>query len=342
MGTVNTSLVVLAGACVLAVIGISLVVPSAVTAGSNHRSSVIDVDSDPDLEGSAQTELLPPAQEGGEKPARELPGPSKFAGGVGVNGDLARRAPRNQDFGYSDLARPVPYIDPKVVASRQTRDVECPEAEMPLHMKDRDKAFFRKTMKDAAAAASAQKRSFLYSEFGSGGSTVEAASFGATVFSFESAAVFCPTVTKQAAFQCYEREGRIFYFCLDVQRKLKMWSSPAVNTGVFPSFHRYVNAIDRIGVRTLDVVFVDGRFRIACALKALLYLVEIEGESRIVPRGDDLGLLIVHDYHRSKYAEIEKHYDVVKRADELVVLRPKQNLSFEALSQYLRYLDDPD
>ena len=48
-------------------------------------------------------------------------------------------------------------------------------------------------------------------------------------------------------------------------------------------FADYVNAVDTFGVPVFDAVLVDGRFRVACALKALQYT-------------DSGSVVFIHDY----------------------------------------------
>ena len=83
----------------------------------------------------------------------------------------------------------------------------------------------------------------------------------------------------------------------------------------------YVNAIDSFGKdKIYDVALVDGRFRIACALK-LIY-------SNYINRNS---VVMFHDYDRIGYHYIETFYDVITNASRLVVLKPKNNINKSAL-----------
>jgi hypothetical protein len=73
----------------------------------------------------------------------------------------------------------------------------------------------------------------------------------------------------------------------------RVWESPEVVDAVAP----------------VDLVFVDGRFRVACALNAALHI----GRGAVV---------VVHDFwKRPFYHAVLEHLDVVATAEELVVLQ---------------------
>ena len=70
-----------------------------------------------------------------------------------------------------------------------------------------------------------------------------------------------------------------------------------------------------------DVVFVDGRFRVACALNALLSITRNF-------------TLLVHDFNRIEYYVLLKYFEYeqatdFRNGDSLVVLRPKHNWSWQ-------------
>ncbi len=77
----------------------------------------------------------------------------------------------------------------------------------------------------------------------------------------------------------------------------------------------YIEAIDTFNTTRFDVVLVDGRYRVACALRALKYT-------------DQESVVIIHDFHRRVYHVVLDYYEVVERADTLIVLRKKKNLPF--------------
>lgn len=76
----------------------------------------------------------------------------------------------------------------------------------------------------------------------------------------------------------------------------------------------YVGIIDTVGIQHYDAALVDGRYRIACALKLLHYL-------------SPNSVLFVHDFwlrtESLGYKVILDFYDVLGYARSLVVLRKK-------------------
>ncbi len=74
------------------------------------------------------------------------------------------------------------------------------------------------------------------------------------------------------------------------------------------------------GASRSDVVLVDGRFRVACALSWLLH------------GGNKDAVVIVHDFlNRPWYNKILEYFDIVESADTLVVLRRKNSVDIDAL-----------
>lgn len=91
----------------------------------------------------------------------------------------------------------------------------------------------------------------------------------------------------------------------------------------------YVRAIENTQGKLFDMVLVDGRYRVACALSALL----------ISPLDK---VIAFHDFARTGYQHVLKYADVVECAVNLVVLRRKQDMSTqlqrELEEDILRYM----
>lgn len=75
-------------------------------------------------------------------------------------------------------------------------------------------------------------------------------------------------------------------------------------------FIDYINFIEKIGVERYDVVFVDGRARKFCALKALDYV-------------DKNSKIIIHDWERPIYKEVLSDYEIIDEIHRVGVLRKK-------------------
>lgn len=110
--------------------------------------------------------------------------------------------------------------------------------------------------------------------------------------------------------------------------------APGADPDLFPAYSRAIDAIaDALNhkqegdgaapvlanasrashTHPIDAVFVDGRFRVACALRALPHV------------APGRGAVMVHDWDRANYgAALARFYDVVEVAGRLAVLTPKQ------------------
>jgi len=76
--------------------------------------------------------------------------------------------------------------------------------------------------------------------------------------------------------------------------------------------------------REVDLVLIDGRFRVACALSSIL---NCDNESR----------LLIHDF--TEYPQLFfllKFLRIEKRVDSLVALRPKQDLKRSRIQKAIR------
>lgn len=88
---------------------------------------------------------------------------------------------------------------------------------------------------------------------------------------------------------------------------------------------RYIHAINS----TQDIILIDGRWRVACAVAAFPFL---------APRGR----LMVHDFGRKKYHALLKIYVKETEVDELAILTPKSNVSKQVLRNLIqKFHDDP-
>jgi len=133
---------------------------------------------------------------------------------------------------------------------------------------------------------------------------------------------WCETVRKSPVVRCLEDAKRLQFFCETVKwpngtdipvGKLGL---PINKNDTVAAAMSYVNFVDKIGLRHYDVALVDGRFRVACALKLLGYL-------------DRKSILFVHDFWERAlrlpdYREILKWYDVIGRTRSIAAFRMKR------------------
>ncbi|MDX1780018.1 MAG: hypothetical protein R3256_01745 [Thalassovita sp.] len=100
-------------------------------------------------------------------------------------------------------------------------------------------------------------------EYGSGGSTVMAAELGKTVWSVESDPDWAQMMRDY--FAAHPPLGEVHIVHADIG-PTRQWGQPVDDSG-WKKFPRYPLAIwDRAGFTHPDVVLVDGRFRVGCAL----------------------------------------------------------------------------
>jgi len=182
----------------------------------------------------------------------------------------------------------------------------------------------------------AQHRPTTYLEWGSGKST----SFYPLLVSSKTAVIdgyspWCAKVQGDSVVQCLMESGRLTFACkspirpdgsevqlLQEGRLPKNLPDADVNV----TMETYVNAVDDTGFTTFDAALVDGRFRVACALKLLPYL-------------HSTSILFMHDFWlRREYHAVLDFYDVLGRARSLVVLRKKPVLPADHETAYRRFM----
>ena len=95
---------------------------------------------------------------------------------------------------------------------------------------------------------------------------------------------------------------------------------PADNKSAWQWPRYYLDVWTAVSAPELDVILVDGRFRVACALQSLLRA------------GPDCKV-IVHDFaDRAYYHVVLEFSDIVEQVDRLCVLRRKQQADFRSLA----------
>lgn len=171
-----------------------------------------------------------------------------------------------------------------------------------------------------------------YLEFGSGGSTIRVLQkSNATIYSVESSLDWVKEMSRYVLVN-YWNKKRLFFHHVNIG-KTEMWGFPASEDtkNLFP---RYSSAIfDEIAPKKLDVVLVDGRFRVACVLRTILYLFPDENTT-----------ILVHDiWNRKEYHIILDYMTVINRADTLGVFKIKKDIDLNLVRRdYELYKFIPD
>lgn len=187
-----------------------------------------------------------------------------------------------------------------------------------------------------------------YVEWGSGGSTTSFAprilTEGGRAFSIEHYKPWCDILRETPAMSCWLGGRGMEYLCVDPGAPMAALGFPEaytippqrtkwyhnmfpwrwdlwgalfrVNSGCCDEFRPYVDAVDSVAPAMVNVGLVDGRFRVACALKLLGAL---DHNNHVV---------FVHDFfhHREFYRPILEYYDVLEYADSLIALHRKPGL----------------
>jgi hypothetical protein len=161
-----------------------------------------------------------------------------------------------------------------------------------------------------------------YLEWGSGMSTSWYPLLSARSYVIDNYAPWCINVQRDATVACLSSRGRLRYICTTATRA--DGSVIALGETGIPKREdkelvaaQYLGALDEItsaGV-LFDAALVDGRFRLAAALKLLNF---VHGES----------VIFVHDFWMRqgkvfRYNRLLEYYDVIGRARSAVALRRK-------------------
>lgn len=162
-------------------------------------------------------------------------------------------------------------------------------------------------------------------EFGSGGSTVVAARQVRKIVSVDSDPGWLTRVHAEVTRHAVDFTP----VHIDIGPVVE-WGYPADESRLrdWPRYHTH---IWRVVGGSPDAVLIDGRFRVACLLQAIIHC-----------KPDCIFLF--HDFNdRPQYHTILRHADVLMRVDTLAVLRAKQQVDGKAVLHDLfdHYLD-PD
>lgn len=153
-------------------------------------------------------------------------------------------------------------------------------------------------------------------EFGIGGSTVMAAKVpGLRLIGVDSHPDWITRCLQDPHVAAMQAEGRIRLSHVNIG-PVKQWGYPRDRSHVRQWPH-YARAIwKELDGWSPDFVFIDGRFRLSCAVQTLIRLPQVRH-------------LCLHDFwSRPEYAALLDFVEVVDRIDDLGVFRPKPRLSF--------------
>ena len=192
------------------------------------------------------------------------------------------------------------------------------------HFDEPGLTFFRRRMHETR----------VYLEYGSGASTLVAASHVPMVISVECDRVFAKAVKEHVTASAHENDVRIIYANIGVTEE---WGYPlfhSTSARRLEAWRNYAEAPWRVLTPlhiTPDTILIDGRFRVACALRCFLSV-------------DRSCCVLVDDYgDRDYYKEIERHSDIVAMHGRMAEFRKKPDFDEgQCRDDLARYSRIPD
>lgn len=171
-----------------------------------------------------------------------------------------------------------------------------------------------------------------YLEFGMGGSTLRTLRKSmANVYTVESSPEWIDHMRGYRVIKRLEKT-RLRIFPVDIG-PVGSWGYP-VSDASKDKYEAYSSSVFKlIDSKHVDLTLIDGRFRVACALKTIM---ECHQNARIK--------ILIHDFwERSQYHVLLKYMDVLKRADSIGLFSIKQDAKMsEIAGDYERYKLIPD
>ena len=163
------------------------------------------------------------------------------------------------------------------------------------------------------------KGSKSYLEIGCGGSTVEAPKYVKRIVTIDNSLEWIDLVK-----QSVDPSTDITYIYVEMPIRPKNYGRPTENCTDVQK-RDYSRVIDTIDCSDVDLVLIDGRFRVAVAL-------------HLSPKITEDVVVLFDDYiPRPQYKIVEKYYDIVEIVDNsLVSLRKRKDVTVdqEELSRY--------
>lgn len=159
-------------------------------------------------------------------------------------------------------------------------------------------------------------KSNIYFEYGSGGSTNQAAirSNITKIYSVESDLEWhnkLKTILKDY--------NHIDFIYNEMGTKPNDWGHPGLNSTHEQriNYSNHIKLIDEETKQKIDIVMIDGRFRVACCLKCF----EVIGDNCVIAFDDFL--------NRTHYHVVLDYYDIIEKTQDnrMVILKKKHNIN---------------
>lgn len=191
---------------------------------------------------------------------------------------------------------------------------------------------FKMTQKEKELFNRIISQSKHYLEFGMGGSTFHVLKHYRThVHAIDSSLSWIEIMRQYLFIRNKEKAGQISIYHVDIG-KTGNWGRPVgfESRELFPKYSSWI--FDHIPENLIDTVLVDGRFRVACMLQALMKYHQ-----------NPVMKYMMHDFERKDYQVVLAFMDIVEQADGLVLLKPKSDLDLiEVKKKYEQYKYNDD
>lgn len=184
-------------------------------------------------------------------------------------------------------------------------------ASFPIAMSDAEVQCLRKHL----------ARARRYLEFGSGGSTAIASAYPITqVVSVETDLAWINKMSAHQGIAKRLEEGTLRFHHVDVGPTATWgWPSDDATAIKWPAYYRDIWLLEE----KFDLILVDGRFRLACALSAILHATP--GTK-----------ILIHDFERDYYHPVLRFVDRVYQVERLAVLRVRRwGVNYRELAKLL-------
>lgn len=191
---------------------------------------------------------------------------------------------------------------------------------------------FIMSRKEKSVFDEAIRESGHYLEFGMGGSTLRALQKSkAVIYTVESSPAWIDHMRGYLLIRRFEKT-RLHVFPVDIG-PVRHWGYPS-SDAFRNEYEAYSSKVFHlIDSRLVDLALIDGRFRVACALKTIL---ECHGNAKI--------RILIHDFwERPQYHVLLRYLDVMKRVDSIGLFSIKRDIDLkEAEKDYEDYKLTPE
>ena len=177
-------------------------------------------------------------------------------------------------------------------------------------------------------------------EWGSGGSTNFIAWYSKKLYSVEHVQTFCQNILQKKITRINILNNKLEYVCVN-ETNVSNWGRYTDKEKVKSKIYRnYIEIVDKFFPDENykpDIIYVDGRFRVAATLKGLLLIKNKKLTSTS-------GFILIHDYtHRRPYHVIEQFLIRNKTVSSLAKFIPRDDIQWDQVNiMYEKYLGVQD